>query len=80
MTIGRFRFMDEQRVNLDGFAVESAELGLIAYDSPHDPTPSLRLVDGRVVEMDGRAEADFDSIDEFIARHGLDLSVAAPSA
>jgi len=68
--------MDEQRVNLDGFAVESAELGLIAYDSPHDPTPSLRIVDGRVVEMDSRAEADFDSIDEFVARHGLDLSVA----
>jgi propanediol dehydratase large subunit len=76
MTIGRFRFMDEQRVNLDGFAVEDPALGLVAFSSPHDPAPSLVVVDDRVVEMDGRAEADFDVIDEFVARHGLDLSVA----
>jgi propanediol dehydratase large subunit len=74
--IGRVRFMDAQRVNLDGFATEDAALGMIAYDSPADPEPSLVLRDGRVVEMDGKAEADFDSIDEFIARHGLDLEVA----
>lgn len=76
MTIGRFRFMDAQRVNLDGFAVEDAELGLIAFDSPHDPRPSLVVREGRVVEMDGRSEAEFDVLDEFIARHGLDLAVA----
>jgi propanediol dehydratase large subunit len=76
MSIGRFRFMDAQRVNLDGFAVEDPELGLVAFGSPHDPAPSLVLHDGRVVEMDGRAEADFDVLDEFIARHGLDLAVA----
>jgi len=74
--IGRVRFMDAQRVNLDGFATENAELGMVAYDSPADPTPSLVIRDGRVVELDGRLEADFDSIDEFIARHGLDLAVA----
>ncbi len=28
--IGRIRFMDAQRVNLDGFAVEDPELGLTA--------------------------------------------------
>jgi len=76
VTIGRFRFMDAQRVNLDGFAVEDAELGLIAFDSPHDPAPSLVVHDGRVVEMDGKPERDFDVLDEFIARHGLDLAVA----
>lgn len=76
MTIGRFRFMDAQRVNLDGFAVEDAELGLIAFDSPHDPSPSLGVRDGRVVEMDGKPETDFDVLDEYIARHGLDLTVA----
>ena len=32
--------------------------------------------DGRVVEMDGVAEEDFDSLDAYIARHGLDLAVA----
>ncbi len=76
--IGRFRFMDAQRVNLDGFAVEDPRLGLVAFDSPGDPEPSLVIgADGRVVEMDSRAEADFDVLDEFIARHGLDLAVAA---
>ena len=69
--------MDAQPVNLDGFAVEDPALGLIAFESPCDPAPSL-LVDGagRVIELDGRAEADFDVLDTFIARHGLDLSVA----
>jgi len=75
--IGRFRFMDAQAVNLDGFAVEDPALGLIAFDSPADPEPSLVVQDGRVVELDGRAEADFDIVDAFIAAHGLDLSVAA---
>jgi propanediol dehydratase large subunit len=69
--------MDAQPVNLDGFAVEDPALGLIAFDSPADPAPSLVVDDaGRVVELDGRAETDFDVLDTFIARHGLDLSVA----
>jgi propanediol dehydratase large subunit len=75
--IGRFRFMDAQRVNLDGFAVEDASIGLIAFASPADPEPSLVIgADGRVLEMDSRADIDFDILDEFIARHGIDLSVA----
>ena len=74
--VGRVRFMDRQRVNLDGFAVEQPELGLTALHSPHDPAPSLVIRHGRVVELDGIPEAEFDSIDTYIARHGLDLAVA----
>src|SRR6185437_9078963 len=74
---GRERFMDAQRVNLDGFAAPDASLGLVAMDAPADPVPSLVMAGGRVVEMDGVAEEDFDSLDTFIARHGLDLGVAA---
>lgn len=74
--VGRIRFMDRQRVNLDGFAVENPELGLTALCSPHDPRPSLVVTGGRVTELDGVPEAEFDSIDAYIARHGLDLSVA----
>ena len=74
--IGRFRFMNEQRVNLDGFATPAPELGLVAFNGLNDPSPSLVINAGRIVEMDGRDESDFDSIDEFIARHGIDLSVA----
>jgi propanediol dehydratase large subunit len=74
--VGRIRFMDRQRVNLDGFAVEDVGLGLIALRSPDDPEPGLVISGGRVVEMDGVAEGDFDSIDSYIARHGLDLASA----
>src|SRR6201987_4168704 len=74
--VGRVRFMDRQRVNLDGFAVEDPELGLTAMCSPHDPSPSLVVTDGPITELDGVPEAEFDSIDTYIARHGLDLDVA----
>ena len=75
--VGRVRFMNEQRVNLDGFAHEDVELGLVAMSSPHDPAPSLEVREGRVVEMDGRRVEDFDTLDTFIATRGIDLSVAA---
>jgi propanediol dehydratase large subunit len=77
--VGRIRFMDRQRVNLDGFAVEDPGLGLTALRSPYDPEPSLVISGDRVVELDGVPEAEFDSIDTYIARHGLDL-VAADEA
>lgn len=76
MTLGRFRFMDQQRVNLDGFAEPDPGLGMIAFNSPSDPEPSLIVENGRVIEMDSKPEVEFDIIDYFIARHGLDLDVA----
>jgi propanediol dehydratase large subunit len=74
--VGRIRFMDAQRVNLDGFAREDPALGLVALRSPDDPEPSLVIRDGVVVELDGRPAAEFDTIDAFIAARGIDLSVA----
>lgn len=74
--VGRVRFMDAQRVNLDGFAREDPGLGLVALRSPADPEPGLVISGGRVTEMDGVPEASFDAIDAYIARHGLDLQVA----
>jgi len=77
--VGRIRFMDEQRVNLDGFAREDPSLGLVALRSPYDPDPSLVVRDGVVVELDGRPATGFDAIDAFVAAHGIDLSVATES-
>ena len=48
----------------------------MAMDGPNDPEPSLVVRDGRVVEIDGRREQDFDVIDHFIARHGIDEEAA----
>ena len=73
---GRMRVLDGKPVNLDGFSVADPALGLAAMHSPHDPAPSLVVRDGVVVELDGKSADEFDVIDEFIARHGIDLSVA----
>jgi len=45
-------------------------------DSPLDPSPSLRIEDGVVVEMDGVRREEFDLLDHFIAKHALNLDVA----
>jgi len=72
----RFAILAERDVNKETFVEPWPEAGLMVTDSPYDPKPSLRLEQGQVVEMDGRARADFDAIDHFIAGHGLDLTVA----
>ena len=56
------------------------ELGLVAMDGPNDPEPSLAVEDGRVVEIDGRREEDFDVIDHFLARYGIDLDAAGEAS
>ena len=76
LQLGRMRVLDAKPVNLDGFSAANPDLGLVAMHSPFDPVPSLVIRDGAVVELDGRTVADFDVIDEFIARYGLDLAVA----
>lgn len=45
-------------------------------ESPYDPPSSLRMENGRIVEMDGKARADFDFMDAFIADHAIDLDAA----
>ena len=74
--IGRIRFMDAQPVNLDGFAREDPELGLVALRAPADPEPSLVVEDSVVVELDSRPASEFDAIDAYIAAHGIDLAAA----
>jgi propanediol dehydratase large subunit len=72
----RSAFLSTRPISRDNLVPEDPALGLVAFSSPFDPEPSLRIEDGRVVELDGRLEADFDILDEFIARHGIDLAVA----
>lgn len=72
----RFAVRGARAVNKDTFVNEDASLGLAAMSSPNDPAPSLTVAEGKVVEMDGREAADFDTIDRYIAQYGIDLSVA----
>ncbi|MCB9161995.1 MAG: propanediol/glycerol family dehydratase large subunit [Caldilineaceae bacterium] len=72
----RFAALEQREINRETFVEPWPEAGLTVVDSPYDPAPSLRVEDGRVVEMDGKARADFDTLDVFIADHALDLEVA----
>lgn len=42
-------------------------------EGPNDPTPSIKLENGLVVELDGKTRKDFDMLDYFIADHGINL-------
>ena len=72
----RFEYLDQRPVNQDGYAKEWPEVGFIAMNSPFDPTPSIKIVNGEVVEMDGKTKDEFDLLDAFIARYAINLDFA----
>src|SRR5688572_31290547 len=72
----RSSFYATRPISRDNLVPEDPVLGLVAFSSPFDPEPTLRIEQGRVVELDGKPEEEFDLIDEVVARHGLDLAVA----
>ncbi|MGY1837018.1 propanediol/glycerol family dehydratase large subunit [Blastococcus sp. SYSU DS0510] len=71
--------LEARPVNLDGFVEEWPEKGLVAMESAFDPAPGVRVEEGRIVELDGRARADFDFMDTFIADHAIDVATAEAS-
>jgi len=72
----RFEVLAKRAVNQDGFIKEWIDVGLVAMDSPNDPTPGIKIENGTVVEMDGKRREDFDMIDTWIADHCIDTDVA----
>ena len=72
----RFEVLDARPVNQDGYANEWPEVGFIAMNSPYDPTPSIKIENGVVVEMDGKTIDEFDMIDAFVARYAINLDFA----
>lgn len=76
----RFVSREQRELRRELLVSPYPELGLVAMDGPNDPEPSLVLEEGRVVEIDGRREPDFDVIDHFLARHGIDPEAAAEAA
>ena len=72
----RFSILAERDINRETYVEEWAEAGLTVADSPYDPRPSLRIINGQVMEIDGKERAEFDALDLFIADHALDLAVA----
>jgi propanediol dehydratase large subunit len=76
----RFVSREERELRRELLVAPAPALGLVAAGGPDDPDPELRVEDGRVVRMDGRAEDEFDAIDRFVVRYGLDLDVAEEAA
>ncbi|WP_375749665.1 propanediol/glycerol family dehydratase large subunit [Vibrio sp. HN007] len=72
----RFEELAKRPVNQDGFVKEWVEEGFIAMDSPNDPTPSIKIVNGEVVELDSKPKSEFDLIDHYIAEYGINLENA----
>jgi len=72
----RFEVLEKRPVNQDGFVTEWIEEGFIAMESPNDPKPSIKIVNGEVVELDGKIKKDFDLIDHFIAKYGINTERA----
>lgn len=67
----RFEVLGARPVNKDGYVKEWPEVGLIAMNSPLDPKPSVKVVDGKIVELDGKKRENFDLLDYFIADYGI---------
>jgi propanediol dehydratase large subunit len=72
----RFQARAQREINKDSFIHEWPEKGLILFESPNDPLPQIKVSQGRVVELDGRPEAEFDLLDRFIADYAIDASIA----
>ncbi|MTK12890.1 MAG: propanediol/glycerol family dehydratase large subunit [Clostridiaceae bacterium] len=69
----RFEVLENRQVHNDGFVKEWPEVGLIAIGSPSDPVPSVKVENGKIVEMDGKKREDFDFIDSFLADHAINI-------
>ena len=72
----RFEVLAQRPVNQDGFVKEWPEVGMIAMNGPNDPKPSIRIDNGKVVELDGKQRKDFDFNDRFIADYAINLARA----
>ncbi len=72
----RFEVLAKRPVNQDGFVKEWPEEGLIAMNSPYDPKPSVKVSNGKIVELDGKEREDFDMLDTFIADYAIKVENA----
>ncbi|WP_027625710.1 propanediol/glycerol family dehydratase large subunit [Clostridium lundense] len=75
----RFQALAQRPVNQDGLIGEWPEEGIIAMDSPNDPEPSIKIENGRIVELDGKKREYFDTIDRFIADYAINIENAEKS-
>ena len=54
----RIETLDRRPVNMDGYINEWPEMGFAAMNSPYDPKPSIKIENGRIIELDGKKRED----------------------
>lgn len=72
----RFQVLSQRPVNQDGIIGEWPEEGLVAMHSTNDPKPSIKIENGKVLELDSVKRENFDMIDRFIADYAINLNKA----
>ena len=72
-----FENLENRAIHKDGFIGEWIEKGLYAMGSPNDPKPSIRIENGKIVEMDGKTADQFDMIEQFIASYAISVENAS---
>lgn len=75
----RIEILNNRSVNKDGFIDEWPEMGFVAMKSSYDPKPSIRIENGKIVELDGKERKDFDFLDQFIADYAIRIERAQES-
>jgi glycerol dehydratase large subunit len=71
----RFETLSKRPINQDSFIKEWPEKGFAAMKSPYDPEPSVKVKDGKIVELDGKTRENFDFIDSFIADYAINSKI-----
>lgn len=69
----RFEELEKRPIHQDTFVKEWPEEGFVAMMGPNDPKPSIKVENGKIVEMDGKKLEDFDLIDLYIAKYGINI-------
>ena len=69
----RFEELEKRPIHQDTFVKEWPEEGFVAMMGPNDPKPSVKVENGKIVEMDGKKLEDFDLIDLYIAKYGSNI-------
>ena len=72
----RFEVLANRPINQDGYVKEWPEVGLVAMESPNDPTPSIKIQSGKIIELDGKTRSEFDMLDTFIADRAIRIEGA----
>ena len=72
----RFRVRAAAPLRRETLIRPDPSLGLVAMNGPGDRVPSLVISGSVVSELDGTPRERFDTLDRFIAAHGIDLAIA----